>query len=300
MTAEHRGAITEQQEWSGLHRVTGDLVVDGAELRVRCGTMIRVEPGATVRVRSGGHIASEGREGCPVTWTSTAGGDGGRWNGIAVQEGGRLSAQWSTFRYAGRYGAAIHVARGGAASFAGSRIENAVHGGLSVDDGGELATSEGIAFASVAGVPIRVPASEIGAIVSPDLAASAGPIVVHGGLVDTSTDWAFPGHTVELVDDVRVRAELTVTAETRLEFGIGARMVLEGGGTFRARGDERLGYGSAHRYVHLVFQSGSGIDVRKSAGAGNRLEWVLIGGPAAHSTVPIRVAGDRRVEMVDV
>lgn len=298
LTAEHAGTIAEDTEWSGLHRVTDDLVVEGARLRVRCGTMVRVEPGATVRVREGGRIVSGGRQGCPITWTSTAEGEEGRWNGVAVQKGGRLVAQWTTFRYAGRYGASMFVARGGRAALTDTRIQEAAHGGLSVEEGGQLERADRLAFSGVRGVPVWVPASALGAVEAPNFESESAGIIVHGGLVDASARWAFPGHTVEVIDDIRVRAPVTIAAETRVTFGIGARMVVEHGGSVRARGNEQLGYRSAHRYVRLGFQPGSGIEIRESAGEGSRFEWVVFEGPAAHPTVPIRVAGDRPVEMV--
>ena len=66
MTEEHAGEITDNRVWSGLHRITDDLVVDGAELRVECGTHVAVEPGVTVRVGAGGRALVRG--------CSTAGG----------------------------------------------------------------------------------------------------------------------------------------------------------------------------------------------------------------------------------
>ncbi len=287
-TPTHAGELEHNVVWAGVHRLTDDLVVQGASLRLECGARIEAEPGVTIHVRDGGQIVSSGRPGCPVTWTRAD--SAGHWNGLSVERGGTFAGAFSRISYAGRYGAAMHVERGGRVDLYETAIRHSADDGLSVDDEGRIARADRLEFSEIHGLSLRVPASELGAIQRPAIDESAGRIVAHGGLIDRRTSWDFPNRSIELVDDVRVRDRLEITAETRVEFGIGARMSIEAGGRLRAVGNARLGYDARHRYVRLSFQPGSSIAFREDAGSGSRLEWVLFEGPAARPTPPLHVA----------
>jgi len=275
----HSGTIRGSQTWSGLHRISDDLVVRGGQVRVRCGTHVEMAPGTTVELVDGGRVVSDGRPGCPVVWTSSSRKPtSGDWNGLVVRAGGELDARKTEIAYAGGGGAAVRVLEGGRASLERTVVHSAPGGGLEVRPGGELASAEGLQFWELQGDPVRVPADQLDVVEAPVLEETARTIVVLGGTVGRPATWEFPGMTLQVVGDVHVRAPTEVAAETSMYLFADSTVSVESGGAIRAVGGDDLGYGERRQWVRLNFGPESRLTIRRSSGPENLFRWVVVGG----------------------
>lgn len=275
----HRGTIRGSQTWSGLHRISDDLVVRGGQIRLRCGTHVEMAPGTTVEVVDGGRIVSDGRPGCPVVWTSSAREPAsGDWGGLVVRSGGELEVRETTVEYAGGGGAAIRVLDGGRAELQRTAVRSAPGGGLEVRPGGELEAAAGLEFSELQGDPVRAPADQLDVVEAPVLEGTPRSIVVLGGTVARPATWNFPGMTLQVVGDVHVRARTEVTAETSMYLFSDSTVSVESGGALRAVGGDDLGYGARRQWVRLNFGPESRLTIRRSSGPENLFRWVVVGG----------------------
>lgn len=275
----HRGTIETDQTWTGLHRISGDVVVRGADVHLRCGAHVEMGPGASLEVAAGGEIVSKGQSGCPVVWTTgSSQPEAGDWDGIVVTSGGRLEARHTTVAYAGGGGAALRILDGGQTALERLAIRHAATGGLEVRPGGELVRARGLEFSQLEGDPVRAPAGPLDVLEQPVFENTPRSIVVLGGEVAEPAKWSFPGTTLQVVGSVRLRAVTELTAETSLYLFPDSSITVGSGGALRAVGSAGLSYSARRRWVRLYFGPESRLTIRRSASPQNLFRWAMIGG----------------------
>lgn len=274
-----RGIVRHDQVWEGIQHVTGDLVIRGAEVRIRCGTHIQVANAAQIEIGRDARLVSAGRTGCPVVWTTQQDGPKpGDWGAIEVRDGGGFTATRTELEYGGADGAVVQVRAGGGADFEDVTFRRAAEGGLEVRPGGELERADQLEFVSVQGDSVRLPIDQLGRVRAPSFSDSRRSIVAFGGVVDESVRWNFPFLSIEIVGDVRIRARASIGEETRVRLFPYTVVTVESGGAIRALGDGRLSYRAKHRWVHLAFGPESRLEITSSAESDNLLRWTVLSG----------------------